>query len=402
MEIYHLPKVEQIELNVYIYDEVSYCESKYFDVNDIPIDVETQNETKCLWIEVNGIKDKQIIHKICEIFNLHTLVQDDIQTINQRMKLDMFDDGIYLLMKTIYLLDDVTTETQQISFYLKENVLLTFYQRSTPHLFAAIKQRLAKKPPTPANKNGGSRGSMKTKKADYLFYCLINVIIENYMLVLDSILTQIDYIDKQLMFKNSSKLNADTLKYIFSLKHTMLHFKVQYSPLKDIIIKLIKTQEHLLKRQRPKHRSCAGRRHKRRITRPAQRDTFNLMIPTLCDCNEDTSYSVILNDYIYIYFKSLHDHAIQLDDTIDSYAEMLASLIDFYMILNGDYINSIVQILTMTSALFMPLTFLCSLCSMNYEYMPQIPFKFGYLSEVILMVCVAFVMLIVFKIKKLI
>ena len=320
------------------------------------------------------------------------------------MKMLVLNEDIYLLLSLIYLHPTHEyIQQQQISFYLMENALITIQEYRADSLFAMIKHRLAKKPSL-------SRGRIKKLKIDYLFYCLLNVVIENYVAVLDSILHETERIDKELMVStrtNAYTLSVETLKLMFHIKHDLFHFKVVCAPLKDLIIKLQKTREALIpKRQRPALRQCR-RRLKRRL-----RHAICLKRPSLVRI--DTSYGgddeeylmddglVVLNDYIYKYFKRLLDHTVQLNDTIDSYTDIIISLIDFYMILNGDLINRTMQTLTIMSCIFMPLNFLSSLSSMNFEHMPQIPLRLGYYSQLVLMGFLGLIMVTVFKFKRII
>ncbi|CAF5162026.1 unnamed protein product, partial [Rotaria magnacalcarata] len=110
---------------------------------------------------------------------------------------------------------------------------------------------------------------------------------------------------------------------------------------------------------------------------------------------------LVLNDYIYKYLKRLLDHSVESDDTIDSYSDNITSLIDFYIILNGDLSNDTMKTLTLMSCIFMPLNFLSSLSWMNFEYMPQIPMQYGYFGQLGIMGLIGLIMIMCFKVKKL-
>lgn len=157
------------------------------------------------------------------------------------------------------------------------------------------------------------------------------------------------------------------------------------------------------KRQRPALRQCR-RRLKRRLRLVLAHNCVSFS-PANSVGDEDDEYTddgvLALNDYIYKYFKRLLDHTVELNDTIDSYSDIITSLIDFYIILNGDLINSTMQTLTIMSCIFMPLNFFSSLSSMNFKYMPQIPLHYGYFGQLGLMGLIGFVMIVCFKLKKL-
>ena len=167
--------------------------------------------------------------------------------------------------------------------------------------------------------------------------------------VLNIIATRVEAIDYQLM----RRLSHDTLEAIYDLKHEMLYFRGSLSPLKDIINKLQK--------------------------------------------EEGTQ---IMQESTNIYLKDLFDHIVQVTDTIDTYTEMLASFIDFYMIFNTCATNRIMKTLTIISTIFIPLTFIVGIYGMNFDYMPEIHWKYGYFVILGGMALLALIMLSCFKRKK--
>lgn len=380
-------------------------ELKYHNASEFPHNLMQLSKGRNMWVEISSTDDS-IIYDALIYFDVHTLVIDDIRSLEQRMKISILQDDIYLLLSLIYLngtdVNNQTVEQQKICFYLKENTLITVQEYRTHVLFSTIKSRLAKKPIQ-------SKGQLKKMKIDYLFYCLLNLLIENYMIVLDSILHETERIDKELMFStkpNADALSVETLKLMFSIKHDLLHFKIVCAPLKDIFIKLQKTRETLVpKRQRPALRQCRRRLKRRlRLVLGHNCSSPTMRLSTVGD--DDDEYIaddgvLVLNDYIYKYFKRLLDHSVQLNDTIDSYSDIITSLIDFYIILNGELINNTMQTLTIMSCIFMPLNFLSSLSSMNFKYMPQIPLFYGYYEQLGFMGLIGLVMVICFKLKKL-
>ncbi|CAF1099492.1 unnamed protein product [Adineta steineri] len=389
-------------IHIYLYDESTYLELKYHHVDQIPSDFGDLYKGKNIWVDISSINE-DLIHNVLIYFDVHPLVIDDIQTAEQRMKISVLNEDIYLLLNLIYLNEtNHVVEQEKIYFYLTENTLITIQQYGTHKLFSTIKYRLAKKPIP-------SKGRLKKLKIDYLFYCLLNVVIENYMVVLDSILHETELIDKELMFSTKPKadvVNVETLKSMFRIKHDLLHFKIVCAPLKDIIIKLQKTRETVLpKRQRSALRQCR-RRLKRRLRQVIGHNcTYNTPVTSTLSGDDDEylldSGVLVLNDYIYKYFKRLLDHSVELNDTIDSYSDTITSLIDFYMILNGELINDTILTLTIMSCIFMPLNFLSSVSSMNFQYMPQIPMHYGYYGQLGIMGIVAFIMILWFRLKKL-
>jgi magnesium transporter len=167
--------------------------------------------------------------------------------------------------------------------------------------------------------------------------------------VLDIIGTKVEAIDHQLM----RRLSRDTLEKIYDLKREMLYFRRSIAPLKEIINKLQKEEE-----------------------------------------------TQIMQESTNIYLKDLFDHIVQVNDTIDTYREMLASFIDFYMMLNSNAMNEVVKTLTIISTIFIPLTFIVGIYGMNFDYMPELNWKYGYFVTLAGMFLLAFIMLSCFKRKK--
>ncbi|CAF3295218.1 unnamed protein product [Rotaria socialis] len=323
-----------VQPTVFFYNEETFQEACYRSIEDIR-EIKTN---ECLWIDVTGVHDHDLIARLGQRFNIHPLVVADIETTEQRTKLDVFEDTLFLVGKMIYPdIEQQITHIEQISFYLKENILITFQEKSKD-IFEPIKNRIRQ-----------NKGRIRRSKIDYLFYSLMDRIVDQYMDVLDIIGTKVESIDHQLM----RTLSRDTLETIYDLKREMLYFRRSISPLKEIINKLQKEEE-----------------------------------------------TQIMHESTNIYLKDLFDHVVQVNDTIDTYREMLSSFIDFYMMLNSNAMNEVVKTLTIISTIFIPLTFIVGVYGMNFDNMPEIHWKYGYFVVLGCMVLLTVTMLSCFKRKK--
>ncbi|CAF4594809.1 unnamed protein product [Rotaria sp. Silwood1] len=177
----------------------------------------------------------------------------------------------------------------------------------------------------------------------------MDTIVDKYMDVLNIANTKVEAIDHQLM----QTLSRDTLETIYDLKRDMLDYRRLISPLKEIINRLQKEEE-----------------------------------------------TQIIQESTIIYLKDLFDHIVQVTDTIDTYREMLASFIDFYMMLNSNAMNEVVKTLTIISTIFIPLTFIVGIYGMNFENMPELRWKYSYYIVLSVMVLLTLIMLTWFKRKK--
>ncbi|CAF3803656.1 unnamed protein product [Rotaria sp. Silwood1] len=328
---------EPVHLNVIKYDENLCTEIKYKTIEEF---LQTPSETvnSMTWIDIDGIHDPDVISGIGERYDIHSLVQTDITTTEQRTKLDVLDDALFLVCKLIYHDMDCTGQIiiQQMSFYLKHDILITF-QETSKDLFDSIKNRIRQ-----------GKGRIRKSKIDYLFYSLLDVIGDHYMDVLHMMDTSVASIDNQLM----KTLKRDTLESIYDLKRDILSLRSIISPFKEIIIKLQKEEE-----------------------------------------------TQIMQESTNIYLKDLFDHIVQANDSIDTYREMLSSFIDFYMILNSNHMNEIVKTLTIVTSIFIPLTFIVGVYGMNFENMPELRYKNGYFIVLGCMGMLVILMLSFFKYK---
>ena len=100
------------------------------------------------------------------------------------------------------------------------------------------------------------------------------------------------------------------------------------------------------------------------------------------------------------YYRDLYDHTMQVLDSIDTSREILASLADVYLSTQSNRMNSVMKTLTIFSAIFMPLTFIVGVYGMNFQYMPELNYPYGYFMTWSVMIVVTVGMFIYFKIKK--
>lgn len=287
------------------------------------------------------------------------MVIEDIEKLEQRTKLDVLDDALFLVLKLIYQ-DPVNKRiyVEQISIYAKENLLITFQERPKK-IFDSLKGKLSIDQSAFHIESDWHdlylvkiltrRGRIYQSRIDYLFYSLLDTIVDGYMDVLDMVNAKVEGIENNLM----NQLSRDTLETIYDLKREMLYYRSSISPLKEIIIKLQKEEE-----------------------------------------------THIIQDETLIYFKDLYDHVVQVNDTIDTYREMLTSFIDFYMMLNSNAMNEVMKTLTIISTIFIPLTFIAGLYGMNFDNMPEVNWKYGYFTVLGVMFALTIIMLLCFRRKN--
>ncbi len=112
------------------------------------------------------------------------------------------------------------------------------------------------------------------------------------------------------------------------------------------------------------------------------------------------SDSPLIGEQSVIYFRDIYDHAVQVIDTIETYRDMLSGMLDIYLSSISNRMNEIMKVLTIIATVFMPLTFLAGVYGMNFQYMPELEWRWGYFALWGVMIVIALFMLIAFRRKK--
>ena len=224
-----------------------------------------------------------------------------------------------------------------ISIAIKDNILITFQE--TPYdMFESIRSRV---------ENPNTK--LASKDISYLAYILIDTIVDNYLLVLDEVETEIDDIENKLV----ESADRGDLENILSLKQNIAVLKKFISPVRELISKL------------------------------QTRSMLNYF-------HEDMKY----------YLSDLNDHGIIVFDTVDMLNNRATELIQLYHSMISNTMNEIMKILAIISTIFMPLSFIVGLYGMNFEYMPELKWHYGYFITLGLMAGLVILMIIYFKKKK--
>ncbi|MBO6879691.1 MULTISPECIES: magnesium/cobalt transporter CorA [Winogradskyella] len=289
------------------------------------------------WINVDGLQHTDKIEDIGKQYDLHPLVLEDIVNTTQRPKIDEYEDYLFVVLKMLYY--DVNEEIviEQVSFVLGKNYVLTF-QEAEGDVFGTIRERLR-------YANGRIRGL----KSDYLLYALIDAVVDNYFSIIETLGNKIEDLETELF---TGHAREDVNIEVQQLKREILKVRRAIFPLREIINRIEKGEHPLI--------------FKRTIT----------------------------------YYRDIYDHLIQVSENIDIYREMIWSLMDMYMTTISNKMNEVMKVLTIMSSIFIPLSFLAGLYGMNFEYIPELKYRYGYFVLLGVMFTIFIGLLIYFKRKK--
>ncbi|MCC4765100.1 magnesium/cobalt transporter CorA [Methanosarcina sp. DH1] len=289
------------------------------------------------WINVDGLDRVDIIEKLGSYFNIHPLTLEDVLNTRQRPKTEDYDSYIYSVLKMI-LLDTKTKEItiDQVSIIIGPNYVLSFQEREGD-VFEMVRERF---------KNPASR--LRKSGVDYLAYGLIDAVIDNYFVILEHFGDKIEYLEEGLVLHP----RPETLKTIQKYKRDMITLRKSIWPLRELISGLQRVESDLIK--------------------------------------ETTR----------VYLRDVYDHTIQVIDTVEDFRDILSSMVDIYLSSISFRMNEVMEVLTVIATIFIPLTFISGVYGMNFEYMPELKWRWGYPTVMFGMILLAVSMFIYFKKRK--
>jgi magnesium transporter len=281
-----------------------------------------------------GVHDVEIVKQICDFYNVHPLVIEDIPSVGQRPKIEVMPKGVYTVLRE-YDIDGTEVHSEQISIVFGTDFVLSF-QETSVDIFDPIRVRVR----TPG-------GRIRLGNPDYLVYTLLDLIVDKYFMVLEQIGDTIEDLEDDLIAKSSSEMLND----IYKLKRILIAFRRDIWPLRQVVVKL-------------------------------QRD-----IPTL------------VHDDTQIFLRDLYDHIIRVTDHVETYRESITGMLDIYLSRVSNKMNEIMQVLTVISVIFIPLTLMASIYGMNWHWMPELSYQYGYPIFMLFMLIVGLLLLGYFKRK---
>ena len=327
-------KIEKVKITLTEYDEknVEICEIN--SVEEIDPYTDTPQVT---WVNVCGLHDTELIKRIGEKFNIHPLVLEDILNTETRPKIEITDNYIFIAMKMLTNNNNENQfSTEQVSFILGKTFVFSFLEKSDS-IFNPIKERIT-----------NNYGRVRKQASDYLFYALMDVVVDQYFLVLEQIEEKIELLDDEVI--NSA--DRSQIEKIFNMKNKLLLTRRSLWPLREIFSRLI--------REEP----------------------------------------VLINKKIFPYLRDLLDHTIQITETIDMQREITNGLMETHLSLMSYKMNEVMKVLTVIATIFIPLTFIVGIYGMNFPNMPEMSWPWAYFALWGVMIGVTALMLYFFKRKK--
>lgn len=327
-------RTDPVRITVINYDETHFSENRVQTIEACLPFKETGSVT---WIHVEGIHETHVIEEIGAHFGVNSLVLEDLMTPTQLSKIEVHEDYTFIVLKSLdYSGASLNVSKEQISLIIGEDFVISL-QEELSELFTLVQNRLR-----------NAHGRIRKMPADYLVYVLIDVIVDNYFIVLDQLSERIEAVEEAAITNPTPEVLAE----INMLRKEFLFLRRPVLPLRDVLNEVLDDD-----------------------------------IPFL---TQDT----------HLYFRDIYDHLGQVVHTLETLRIAVSELFDTYTSAISHRMNEVMKVLTIVATFFIPLTFIAGIYGMNFRFMPELETRWGYPAVLLVMVSVSIGMFIYFKVKK--
>ena len=297
----------------------------------------TADKLLTTWLEITGLSDIKVLQPVFDKLQVNSLVLEDILNTDQNAKTDTGDKWAFFVLKNlIWNSASLTWSSEQISLVLQPDAVVSFAEKKSG-LFKPVYSGLE----IPGSK-------IRTHGADFTFYTLLDLIVDGYLEICENLELQIE--DLELSMEGKS--DFDPTQIIHQIRKFQIYFRHQIIPLKEGLITLIKEPDRLI----------------------SQDD-----LP---------------------YYHDILDHITQIMSQLDEIRDNLASIRELYLTQLNIGMNKVIQLLTVLSSIFAPLTFIVGIYGMNFRNLPELEWKYGYFILLGLMGMIGFGSFFIFKRKR--
>ncbi len=321
----------QSVIMVYEYNPQNLQSFKFNSVEDCFPFLQTDSKT---WINVDGLK-KEDVEKLCAHYGIHQLILEDILSLGQRSKTDEINGLVFCLLNMLYYNDELkSVETEQVSIILGKNFVISFQEDATRDVFNPVREKLK----IPVSK-------VRTSGSDFLFYSLIDLIIDNYFLVMEKMGDRIELLEEDIIRRSDNR----TLARINHHRKEMIVLKRNIAPVREMISGILRSESHLIEERTEK------------------------------------------------YFKDIYDHIVQATDLAENYREMMMNLQDLYLSNVNLKLNEVMKVMAIVTCLLAPATVIGGIFGMNFDEIPWLHTSYGFFLAVAVMLVIPIIMLVIFR-----
>ena len=321
----------QVHITVYDYNAAELHEQVLQKVSE---SFYLKHNNRITWINIDGLR-KADVEGVCQHFGIHALITEDILSLNQRPKMDEVEGVLYCLLNMLYYNEKKqTVEQEQISVVLGNGFVITFQEDPSRDVFNPIRERLR----MPNSK-------LRQRSADYLCYTMLDLIVDNYFLVMEKLGDCIEAVEEEIIRRS----NTRSLARINQFRKELIVLKRNIAPVRDLVAAIIRSESELLDERTTK------------------------------------------------YFKDVHDHIIQAYDLSENYRDMMVGMQDLYINNVNLRMNEVMKVLAIVTCLLAPATVIGGIFGMNFDVIPTAHKEWGFYTAVGLMFAIPAFMMLAFK-----
>ncbi len=289
------------------------------------------------WINVDSVTEPGVLENFGRVMGFHALMLEDILNTDQRPKFEDYGSYIYIVVKMLeYDATKGEIDIEQLSLIVGPNYVITFQERAGD-FFDPLRERIRQ-----------GLGRVRKMGSDYLAYSIIDIIVDHYFVVLEKLGEKIERLE-EIVIDNPDE---GTVRSIYAVKRDMIFVRRAAWPLREVVN------------------------------------------------NFQRSDSSLLQAANAAYFRDLNDHIMLVTDSVDTFRDLLNGMLDSYYSTITTRTNSVMKVLTLFSAIFMPLTFITGVFGMNFRNFPELDWQYGFQGSLVMMALVIAVMISIFKWKK--
>ncbi len=300
------------------------------------VPIESVEKDKVTWYNFDSTVE-DVVRQVGQFFNWHHLLVEDIIDDSRHLpKIDAFEDYIFCSLRLLSIKGD-ELEEEHISFILGANYLISF-QENPGDLFDGVRERILT-----------DKGRIRKRGADYLLYRLMDAVDDELGAIVTFFEDKIQRIEDQLIADGHQ---YDSIEDILNLKKQLIYIRKIIFPMEEVIRKLAREESDI-------------------IASITQR-----------------------------YFKDVHERLLQILEQFKDFRELANNLMELHHLNLSQRTNNVMQLLTIVSTVFIPLTFIVGVYGMNFDYMPELHWKYGYITVWIFMGLITILMIWLTKRRK--
>ena len=289
------------------------------------------------WFNIDGLHDTKVMEEIVEGFDFDKLVLADVMDTNARPKVHEFNNCIFLSIKMLQQDEESNhISVENLSIIITDSVLFSF-QEKRGDVFEPVRERIR-----------SQKKRIRTGGTDYLTFALLDIVVDNYIYIIGVLGEKIEMLEENLLLEPRKSV----IDEIYTYKRELNFLRKNISPAKEMILALSKME------------------------------------------------SDFIQENTHIHFKELLDNMQQANDSSDTYRDILSDQLNIYHTTISSKLNDVMKFLTIFSVIFIPLTFIAGIYGTNFEFVPELQYKYSYFIMWGVMIVVTIGMLLYFKRRK--